>query len=403
IGISHEIYRNILELGTDFEWAVQLNRYSLELIGLWPKSKRTRREKLLCNSRALITFFAAISILIPIVHSLIKIHSDIILVIDNLQFTLPITTSAVRIVIFWWKKEAITSLTDMMANDWRKPRIWRERTAMIARAQTARVITKCAYCIMIVTVIFGIVMPAYGISFKFDTNITDSNRLLPLPGYYIYDVARSPQYELTYIMEGVFLFLCIVAYTAIDNFLSLMVFHISGQLDILKDRVTRLDQIANFAAALKDCVMDHTRLLRAISIIEDTFNKILLILFLYFGILFACYGALMSNLFQNGNHLSYSGLAYLVIVSNVFGHMCVYCAVGEILTAQCGKIHYAAYYNKWYNLDPKLMRNVVLLMVRSKKPFYLSAGKVFPLTMATFCNVIKTSAGYISVLLTTKS
>lgn len=150
----------------------------------------------------------------------------------------------------------------MMANDWRKPRTWQERTAMIARAQTARVITKCAYCIMIVTVIFGIVMPAYGISFKFNTNITDSNRLLPLPGYYIYDVARSPQYELTYIMESVFLFLCIVAYTAIDNFLNLIVFHISGQLDILKDRVTRLDQIANFAIALKDCVMDHTRLLR---------------------------------------------------------------------------------------------------------------------------------------------
>ncbi|KAM0732886.1 Odorant receptor 4 [Formica fusca] len=155
---------------------------------------------------------------------------------------------------------------------------------------------------------------------------------------------------------------------------------------------------------LRSNVEDHTRLLRAIAVIEDTFNIMLLVLFLYFGILFACYGFLIMSLIEKGNDISISHLVYEVcIVINTFGHMCLYCAVGEILVIQCDRIHYAVYNYKWYILDPKNARGLILLMIKSSKPIYLTAGKVFPMTMATFCNLIKTSASYISVLLTTKS
>ncbi|EFN70645.1 hypothetical protein EAG_03834, partial [Camponotus floridanus] len=50
-------------------------------------------------------------------------------------------------------------------------------------------------------------------------------------------------------------------------------------------------------------------------------------------------------------------------------------------------IHYAVYCNKWYTLDSKDARSVILLMAKSNKSFYLNIGKIFPLTMATFCNV----------------
>lgn len=37
----------------------------------------------------------------------------------------------------------------------------------------------------------------------------------------------------------------------------------------------------------------------------------------------------------DGHHLSISYLAYfLSVITNTFGHMCLYCAVGEILAAQ---------------------------------------------------------------------
>jgi len=98
------IYQTFFKI--DFEWAVKLNRFSLELIGLWPRFEQTTWEKRMCNLRALLIFLLIIFILmIPAIHSLIRVHFDILLVTDNLMSTLPITTCVLRIVIFWWKRK----------------------------------------------------------------------------------------------------------------------------------------------------------------------------------------------------------------------------------------------------------------------------------------------------------
>jgi len=38
-------------------------------------------------------------------------------------------------------------------------------------------------------------------------------------------------------------------------------------------------------------------------------------------------------------------------------------------------------------MDPKIAKILLLLLIRGTKPVYLTAGKVFPMTMATFCGV----------------
>jgi hypothetical protein len=60
----------------------------------------------MCNLRVLLTFLT-ISLItaIPTVHSLIRIRSSIMLIIDNLQLTMPVITIILKIVIFWWKRE----------------------------------------------------------------------------------------------------------------------------------------------------------------------------------------------------------------------------------------------------------------------------------------------------------
>ncbi|XP_018303730.1 odorant receptor 33b-like [Mycetomoellerius zeteki] len=107
---------------------------------------------------------------------------------------------------------------------------------------------------------------------------------------------------------------------------------------------------------------------------------------------------------ESRQHLTVLYMAYIIcIVINIFGHMCMYCAVGEILTAQCDRIHYAIYFNEWYTLNARNTRDLVLLMLKTNKSLHLNFGKMFPLTMATFCSLLKTSAGYISILLATKN
>lgn len=96
----------VKSLQIEFERAVKLNRIGLELMGLWPKAQQNSREKLMCNLRVLVIFLVIIiGILIPAVHSLIITHSDLMQVADNLQFTVPTANCAIKIMIFWWKKE----------------------------------------------------------------------------------------------------------------------------------------------------------------------------------------------------------------------------------------------------------------------------------------------------------
>ncbi|XP_011707039.1 PREDICTED: odorant receptor 49b-like, partial [Wasmannia auropunctata] len=68
----------------------------------------------------------------------------------------------------------------------------------------------------------------------------------------------------------------------------------------------------------------------------------------------------------------------------------------------CNKIYYAAYSSEWYVMDPKVAEDLLVLMTRGSKPIYLTVGKVSPVTMATFCGLLKTSVGYMSVLHTTR-
>lgn len=150
----------------------------------------------------------------------------------------------------------------MMANDWARPKTLKEETVMIAKARTARMIITVGYSLMAIALIVVVAMSACGTSMRHMTNITDPGRPLPVQTYYVYDVTESPQYELTLTAQGVVMFLCVMPYTGIDNFLSLLVFHVAGQLDILKNRLEELDRAASFADALKHCVMDHVRLLR---------------------------------------------------------------------------------------------------------------------------------------------
>jgi len=54
---------------------------------------------------------------------------------------------------------------------------------------------------------------------------------------------------------------------------------------------------------------------------------------------------------------------------------------------KCDKVYYAIYSQEWYLLDAKSTKDLILLMIRTRISSYITAGKIFPLTIATFCNV----------------
>lgn len=154
----------------------------------------------------------------------------------------------------------------MMAEDWMKLRTTKERNVMIERAQIGRMIVISGYILMVLAFTVIVVLPYFGSTLRHLTNLTDPGKPLPLQTYYFYDINKSPQFELTYIIQAIAIFLAAVTYTSVDAFLGLVILHFSGQLENFKGRIVSLVSCQNFIYTLSDNIVNHMRLIRYLHI-----------------------------------------------------------------------------------------------------------------------------------------
>lgn len=150
----------------------------------------------------------------------------------------------------------------MMKEDWMTLKRSAERDIMIKHVQISRLIVICAYILMTFTLIMITICPCFGLSFRRVTNLTDRDRPLLLQSYYFYDTDKSPQFELTYLIQVIGMFLAVVIYTSVDSFLGFVIFHICGQLENFRGQLISLDAGNDFNKALSNNVVTHLRLIR---------------------------------------------------------------------------------------------------------------------------------------------
>ncbi|XP_025264863.1 odorant receptor 13a-like [Camponotus floridanus] len=387
----------------DFVWAIELNRPSLELIGLWPKIDGISKRSIGPNIRVsfafiTITFF----LIIPLVHALTRVWGNMVLMIDNLRFTLPFLTILLKLVIMRWKQSVLLSVINMMKEDWIALKLDVERNVMMKRMRTSRLIVICAYFVMVCTSIVITIFSCFGLSFRRLTNLTDRNRPLLLQTYYFYDTDKSPQFELTYLTQIITLFLGLIIYASVDTFLGLVIFHICGQLENFRGRLINLIAGKEFNKALSNNIVNHLRLIRYVDKLEDIYNLMMLGSVIYFGIIFCLCGFVFIVMIKSEeiNVANLLQIYYMIAAIIVyFMQMFFYCYAGEIMIEQCEAVYHAVYDIEWYNWESKQARNLILLMIRVQQSFRITAGKMVPLTMTTFCSLLKTSASYISFLL----
>ncbi|XP_070528295.1 odorant receptor 43a-like [Cardiocondyla obscurior] len=387
---------------SDFVWAVELHRLGLELIGLWPSSDTVSKKIIGVEIHVGFIFVTVVTISgVPLVSALVRVWGDMTLMVDNLRITLPLIVVSFKFVIIRWKRKVLLSIVNMMAEDWIVLKLNTERNVMLRKARSARLLIIFGYALMILAFIMLIILPGFGIEIRHVTNLTDQTKPLPLQTYYFYDIDKSPQFELTFLVQAITITLAGIIYTSIDAFFGLVIFHICGQLENFRHRLVNLVSCKNFCQTLHDIIMYHLRLIRFADNIENMFSLMLFGLVLYFCIVFCFCGFLLLSVVTDGKtndanilQACYMTVAIFILLTHTF----LYCGAGELITIQCEALYRAICDIEWYKLESTKARNLILLTIRANEPFHLTAGKIVPLTMATFCSLLKTSAGYISFL-----
>ncbi|XP_036140781.1 odorant receptor 43a isoform X1 [Monomorium pharaonis] len=286
--------------------------------------------------------------------------------------------------------QVFLSIVNMMAEDWMAFKSNVEKSVMIKQAQTARLIVTIGYLFCAIAVISVIIFPYFGIQVIHITNLTEQEKPLPLETYHFYNTNKSPQFELTYFIHAVTVFIATIIYISVDIILLLIILHICGQLENFRCRLVSLVSCKNFNKALNDIVTSHLRLIRFTDKIENMYCAMMLIMVLYFGIVFCLTGFLFTILLIDREinkatiaQVYYSIIFFIMILANIF----LYCFAGELIKEQCNGVYRAICDLEWYKLKSRKARNITLLMLRVKHPLQITAGKIIPLTFGTFCSV----------------
>ncbi|KAG5334010.1 OR4 protein, partial [Acromyrmex charruanus] len=292
---------------------------------------------------------------IPGILALLRVWGDMVAMADNMQIGLPFSVTVLKFIIMWFHKKELEPVINMIVEDWLRTKTVQERDTMVKQARIAR--------IMVIPML--------------------------VQTYYLRDITETPLYEIVISVQAISILMAAISYTGIDTFLCLLVFHICAQMEILKERFLSLNNFKDFDIGLSFNIKDHLRLIRSVDIIDNTFNLMLLTLLVFFAMLFCLQGFLIVNIIDGGGEgVSVMRICWLVsILINTFAHMCLYCVVGEILIAKGEGIFYAVYNYMWYLRTPNEVKNLMLIMIRAERPLYITAGRIFPMTLSMFCSV----------------
>ncbi|XP_078047711.1 odorant receptor 10a-like isoform X4 [Augochlora pura] len=339
----------------DYKWAVTLNRYPLRLLGLWPP-ENNREESFLEKLRAPVIFvLMQIFLIFPLGCMLLLRSQGLMMYLENFGYFIPCMISVLKFVIMYRHKTKFIPILKMMANDWEKPKTDVERNVMLQRAAISRTFMKFCYSTFGPILFTMTVLPKLATAF---------------------------------------------CYLGFDAFYGTVILHITAQLENLQARLVSINSSDHFHYDLTNIVIDHIRLSSAVDVVENTYMLLLLVLLVYFGVFNCVYIFEIVFALTDKSHSDSAGIYYQITAYiNTLAQMTLYCIAGQLLTTQSEGMFFAAYECNWTNLEPNKAKNLIFIMVRAKKTFYLTAGKLFPINMPTLCNILKISLSYISLLL----
>ncbi|KAF7405495.1 hypothetical protein HZH66_004401 [Vespula vulgaris] len=160
------------------------------------------------------------------------------------------------------------------------------------------------------------------------------------PATFPYDTKKSPYFEITWMGQFIGSILTGISYSCFDTFFAVFVLHLCGQLSSMGSQEKDLPIVG--------------------------------IIFFFIHVIYALL------------------------------HLYISCYVGETLLVESTGIAFSAYDCAWYDLPPKKAMCLMIIICRARVAFQITAGKFSPLSLELFGSIMKTSAGYLSVLLAVK-
>ncbi|XP_014212166.1 odorant receptor 4-like [Copidosoma floridanum] len=395
-----------------FQYAFGVCHTNLKIVGLWPGSINSKFNGIIPVLLLTITIFIMITfVTMAQTTKLLMIWGDLGLMINNLSTAnLPITVVIIKTILFYNYKRELGMLLSSVINDWNADKTKGEVINMVRNAKTTR---KLSFICLFLGMGSVNGQLAVRISQELDILPGQINKREPmLISYFPYDYKPSPIYEITWLFQYLGAILATLIYSGIYCFFVGLVLHLRGQLANLRFRLETLDIDGNKANHRKITkkigfiVERHNILNRFAKEIENVFNGIFLVEIISCTVLICLQLFLLVTLISDDNKDINVPILQIVFtvtyVMHVGTHVLISCYVADKLQDESSAISQSAYNIQWYNMASQNSKLLLMIMQRSEKPLKLTAGKFCSFSLLLFIQILKTSGGYLSMLLAVK-
>ncbi|XP_067210054.1 odorant receptor 13a-like [Linepithema humile] len=374
-------------------------RMMMWILGIWPLQK----NNLACTFRCLmILIIESLTIIIVLIES----YQNCGNAKDSLEMFLFLEAglhALINVIFsrFYMKKFAIN--VNSAIDDWSSSLIKKNTNVIMARyARISRVIVvfQSVFAFVAILIYYFFIITAN----KQQVVIIGNNTVIlwsfVIPMTCFFSGVSYSMYKLLLIMQLLQLFILFISECAVDSFFFALTMHLCGQLELLKIRFNKLGKKINeknyYQNNLRSWIKRHYELIALAKNIEDSFNINLLIriLIITFTIAISGIRSLVSFKHQNYTDVikSIMFIQYYTIQSFLFTY------AGDALQNQSESIVSAIYNTTWHELPYSAVKDLILIMMRTKIPLQFTAGKFFYVTRRTTTDILKTALTYISFL-----
>ncbi|XP_052758218.1 odorant receptor 82a isoform X2 [Galleria mellonella] len=225
---------------------------------------------------------------------------------------------------------------------------------------------------------------------------------------YPYDTTKSPAYELTFGLQVYIV--CVTAFLNVskDTMVTTMIAQCHCRLkliglslkslcqDLHDDKSMSLspnqEKIAR--ARLRDCAIQHQTVLEAAVLLQNCFSAPTFAQF-NVSLLIICVTA-FQLVSQTGNMVRLLSMG--TYLTNMTFQVFIYCYQGNQLSTESSEISTAAYLCPWYLMSPRLRRDLLIVMTRSRRIAKITAGGFTTLSLSSFMAIIKASYSLFTLL-----
>ncbi|XP_076759082.1 uncharacterized protein LOC143428243 [Xylocopa sonorina] len=221
----------------------------------------------------------------------------------------------------------------------------------------------------------------------------------PIPSEYTLAIINMPHglIFLIFIVELLMLFTTDTANLGSDLMFIGIIFHLCGQVEVLKLDFSRLiGKDERVAQRFKGLVKRHIYLLQLANMLNETISSILIVQ-LFSSCVLICISGFQCILALSVGNMVLVVKAFMV-VGALLAQLLVYSYVGDYLNRRMESIGTTLYSCNWYDLPRAVAKDIVYVIMRAQDPVQLSAGNFFIVNLETYMSILKTSISYLSVL-----